>query len=305
LAVGLCGQRTVSSSNSYDLNGRRVEGVTASEQNAGGSSERSLTVTNLNGQSVPVEKSEERVLVDSGNLRVVERVIRRYDANGRPGPTERVRIEERKGSAGAATILTTIHRADLNGREQLVEKSTTSLSESGGVKTSNSVVERPTLNGSLEILEKKSELIRDDGPGRSSREAATFRRDANGHFAQTGREVMETVKENGRTVENAAVYQATTGSALQLVRQTVSRGSRDASGAGRTEVEVYVADQAGKASGAREERLRLREQQVIEKIAVPGGAVETISVRTPAEPGSSTSGAYRKVEERRCSGECK
>ena len=63
--------------------------------------QRSQITRDINGRTVPVESTEERVLSDSGSSRVIERIIKRYDANGNPGPPERVRIEETKEPDGS------------------------------------------------------------------------------------------------------------------------------------------------------------------------------------------------------------
>ena len=44
---------------------------------------------------------EERVLSEGPDGRVVERTIRRYSQDGRPGQTERIRIEERLAKASS------------------------------------------------------------------------------------------------------------------------------------------------------------------------------------------------------------
>src|SRR3954464_6815004 len=97
-------QQSVISTRTYDLNGRPVSGVSSVQSNGS----RSQITRDVNGRTVPVETAEERVVSDSGSSRIIERTIKRYDANGNPGPPERVRIEETKEPDGTVRTSTAV-----------------------------------------------------------------------------------------------------------------------------------------------------------------------------------------------------
>ena len=110
-----------------------------------------------------MESASERVVSDSGGVKVVERTIKRYDANGTPGPAERLTIEERKQPDGSLLTSTTVSRGTINGNFQLAERST-SISRTNGNRTETSTsLERPTLNGSFDLVEKSEQTVVTDG----------------------------------------------------------------------------------------------------------------------------------------------
>ena len=113
-------QRTNEAGFMYDINGRRVPAPSSSRSN-GSSAEQTQDV---NGRVAALEKSDEKILVDTKTEKVTERTIRPYDQNGNPGPIEKVRIEETKAADGSTNTLTTVMRGDLNGNLSLFEKST-------------------------------------------------------------------------------------------------------------------------------------------------------------------------------------
>src|SRR5829696_5395494 len=69
---------------SVDANGNRVEGprYTAVESPSG--SQKVETLRSINGRMVPVQASEDKVLQQDSQRKIVERMIRKYDANGNP-----------------------------------------------------------------------------------------------------------------------------------------------------------------------------------------------------------------------------
>src|SRR5260370_33159325 len=87
-----------------DASGRRVEGpgYTAIESLQG--SQRQETAQSINGRMVPIQSAEDRVLRQDAQRKEVERIIRKYDATGNPGPPMKLRIEETRNSDGSPTI---------------------------------------------------------------------------------------------------------------------------------------------------------------------------------------------------------
>ncbi len=291
-------QQTASSTVNFDINGRRVEGASSLVNQSPGSAERIETVRNVNGRNVPVESVEDKVVSDSGGVKVIERVVKRYDASGRPGPAERVHIEERKNADGSVNTATSVMRADLNGRYSVAERSVTDSRKVGDTVNSNTVVERPTLNGSLEVVERKEVTKRESADGSVSESSSLSQRDTNGRFGELAKQVVEKTVANGRTVENVATYQAGAGG-MQLIRQTVSK---EVAGSNQKEVDVFEIGQAGRVGDTKP---TLREQRVIEKTMTPTGAVESISVRRPLASDPNRLGNSQKVEEIICTGKCK
>ena len=300
LSVSLLAQRTNSTA-TYDVNGNKVEGARFSEVRLpDGGTDRRETVQNINGQRVPIQTVDEKVVSDRGGVRVVERVVKKFDASGSAGAPERVRIEERKNPDGSTTTSTSVLRADINGNYAVAERAATITRKSGNTTSSETTVERPTLNGSLELIEKKQETTRELSPGNIERTAVRSARDTNGRFSEIGKEVVEVKKTGDSTVENAAVYESTNGQ-LELVRQKVSRSTKRGQDED-TVVDVFVANAPGQAGSTKPQLLQ---RQVVEKQMTANGAVETISVQRPYGGDSNRLGPAQKVEETVCTGKCK
>ena len=124
---------------SIDTSGHRVEGsqYTVVESPAG--SQRVESLRSINGRMVPLQGSEDRVLRQDAQGKVVERTVLRYDANGTPGPPVKVRIEEKKNPDGSTTIQSTAYESDLNGNPRLFERSTTEIRKGAENRTSTMI----------------------------------------------------------------------------------------------------------------------------------------------------------------------
>jgi hypothetical protein len=280
-------QPSVSSTRTYDVNGRPVEGVRTVQTNGS----RSQITRDVNGRAVPVESVEERVVSESGGTRVIERVIRRYDPNGAPGPAERLRIEEQKHADGTVKTLTTVTRGDINGNFQVAERSSTLTRVAGERTESTTSVERPTLNGAFELYERRDEAITKSG-AKTTENATTYRKDPNGRLSEVVRKTREALAVNDVVNENVAEYESASTGQMRLARQSTARVEPG----GSREVTVYVPNAEGK--------MTLFQQQSIQKKETPGGAVETTIVRLadPNNPGRL--GPARKAEETVCTGDC-
>jgi hypothetical protein len=291
-------QQSRMTSRTYDINGPGIDNVTSFVNRSPGSVERIETVRNLDGRRIPVESVEDKVVSESGGVKIIERLVKRYDANGRPGPPEKVHIEESKNADGSVNTAISIMRADINGTYTVAERSLTDSKKSGDTTTSTTVIQRPTVNGSLEVVEKK-ELVKRESPGGSeSQNLTVLQRDMNGRFDETAKQVLEKTVVNGRTLENVATYEATNGQ-MQLIRQTVSQ---EVTGSNQKEVDVFEVGQAGRAGDSRPQ---LRERKLIEKTPTANGAVERISLRRPLESDPNRLGDAQKVGEVICTGKCK
>lgn len=302
LMMTCCALAWAQTSYTYDINGRRVEGPRAISGKLDGGSYKVESARSINGRMTPLEQVEERVIEQDGSKSVVERLIRRYDPNGNPGQADKIRIEERKNPDGTTATETLTWRADVNGRLQLAERARGETRPAGDAVTSDLSIERPALNGAFEIVEKRSATERKTVQG-VRQETVTWRRDAGGRFGEALRQVTEKTEQDGRATENQAQYEPGPAGRLELTSQTVSRSAKNADGSERTELEVYRVWVPGRPVA---EAPRLIEQQLVERRpGADGTVVESVSVRRPAPDGSPPSGAYRKIGERVCAGECK
>jgi hypothetical protein len=304
LALAFGQQSSTSTVVTYDVNGHPVTGPQTRVTRTASGFQRTETVVNINGRMVPIQSVEERVVSEGGGTRVVERMVRRYDPNGNPGPPERVRIEEQKRPDGSLNVQTSVFRADLNGNQQLAERSQAEIRKEGSVTRETVTTERPTANGSMEVVERRNSTTRESN-GAANQEALIYRRDLNGGFSVVARETVERAERNGQTIENAARYEATNGS-LQLVQQTVSRTTKVPGSAGETqEIEVYTSSQPGRADAGAGTARYLKEQRLVERRPGSGNSVvESVSVRRPSDADPSRLGPYQKVQETVCTGKC-
>lgn len=261
------------------------------------------TVQNVNGREIPVQTVEEKVIAKGPGLEVIERTIRRFDANGRPGPPEKQRIESRTGPSDVTEVTTTVWRGDINSNLQLAERSLAVTRKSGENAETTVVVERPASDGRFEAFERKEQSRLATGKDRVFENSATQRRDVNGRWVDVARATREESRAGATTVENEAQYEAATTGGMRLVRQTVSRTTATPSGTSTTETDIYLPSLAGRAP-APGESPKLARQQIVEYTPTPGGAVETVSVRfvDPSSPGEL--GRASKVEEITCKGDC-
>ena len=297
-----CALAWAQASYTYDINGRRVEGPRAVSGKLDGGSYRIESAPSINGRVTPLERVEERVIEQDGSRRVVERLIRRYDPNGNPGLTDKIRIEERKNPDGATSTETLTWREDINGRLQLAERARGETRPAGDAVSSDLSIERPSLNGAFETVEKRSAAERKTGQS-VHQETVTWRRDAGGRLSEALRQVTERTEQNGRATENQAEYEPGPAGKLELTSQTVSRSVKNADGSERTELDVYRVWVPGRPVA---DQPRLIEQQLVERRpGADGTVVESVSVRRPAPDGSKPSGAYQRIGERVCAGECK
>lgn len=297
-------QSKQSTTYTYDVNGRRIASAEASSASANGGSTRTERIQSINGKTVPLETVEETVLSDGPSGRVVERLVRRFDATGRPGAPEKVRVEERKNADGSSTVETTTWQGDLNARFQLHEKTRTHTAKTGDVQRSETAVERPTVGGSLELIERRL-AVETGKPEYLDTEATTWRKSQNGGFYEAARELIQKRVDGAQTAETATRYNAANSGKLEFAGRTVSRLEKRADGSETQVVDVYGAVLQGRTIEGYGGGARLREQQVIERApGAEGSVIETFSVRRPSLDGSAQLGALQKISETRCTGDC-
>lgn len=298
LAVGLYAQQSSTTTYTYDVNGRAHNAVSLTQGAAPGAAEKRQTTQNVNGRQVPIDDIEEKVISDDGKVRVVERLFKQYDANGRPGPPEKSRIETRKNSDGSTSVATLTYKADINGRLNVAERSVAQITKTADATTTSTMVERPDLNGGLALYEKREELRRDGNNGAYSESTTTLRPDGNGRLSEIAKTSVEKKVEGGAMVENAARYELGA-----LVKQTSARTVKTGAGE-QTVLDVFVAEEAGKVRSARETAPKLRERQIIDKSVTGSGSTETVSVQLPSPNDPGRLSNPKVVEQIVCTGKC-
>jgi len=234
----------------------------------------------------------------------VETLVRTYDQAGNPTQPVKQVLDERKQPDGSSTTQIATYRADLNGKMQLLQKSVTEIRKSGSSETSETLLQRPSVNGSLETVEKQSTVKSNQSGGNYQKETITYQRDGNGNFALTVKQVIDHSQDGGVATENAARYEVIDGR-LQLYSQTVSKVVTRPDGSKDAEVSLFAPNTLGTVDTGGSQKLKLREQQIIEKRPGPGGTVvETVSVRRPSLSDQTVLGPTKQISETICKGKC-
>jgi hypothetical protein len=278
-----------------DASGRRVEGpnYTAIESLQG--SQRVETAQSINGRMVPIQAAEDRVLRQDSRGKEVERILRKYDANGNPGPPIKVHIEEIKNPDGSTTIRSTSYQADLNGNLKLFERATTEIRKGAATETTTTV-ERATLNGSLQLAERSTSIERKTASG-AQIDSTIYLRDLNGNLMPLMQDVKQISKSGTEETTDAAHYVLDLNGKPTLASRAIDRVRTNPDGSQVSDTDVYSKFSAGKSGDANADVPRLQEQVRRERTPGPGGSViETTSVRARL-PDSSSFGAYEKTSQ--------
>ena len=292
--TALAQQASVSVPVSRDINGYRTttgpEVVSTRTRNA---SETTEKLQSINGRLVPIEKVDEKVVRDDGSVRIVERVIRRYDQTGNPAGMEKVVVEEQKSAHGSSTVNTTTYRSDVNGSMQVAERAVTRSEKSGNTTTSDTVVERPTISGGFDTVEKRSDsTVKQDNSYQEN--AVIYRKDANGSFYPAVRRVTDHSESNGRSSDNTAEYEIGPSGGLELHGQTVAESVKRPDGSTEIQVDIFRRNVPGVVNDGR--GLKLQERQLVERRAGRGNeVVETVSARRPTVSDPNTLGPATQI----------
>jgi len=289
----------VSTSYSTDVNGNRVAGPSTVSTDG----QHTQITRSINGRQVPVEQTEQRVLRETPNGRVVEKITKHFDPNGGVGSTERTVIEEEKLANGSVTHSTT-YRSDLNGRMHESERRTVESHTQGSTTTTQSEIARPDLNGSLQVAEKRA-VTSETANNTTHTDETVYRRSENGSFYPAVRDVTEKTQNGLQVAEKSAHYEQRDNQQLQLMGQTVSTTVQRPDGSSVAEVSLYGASAGDAKVHDSQSGLHLREQQTVEHIVGPGGSVtEVVTARRPSISDPGRLGDPRKVSETVCTGKC-
>jgi hypothetical protein len=297
-AVTLAGAQSVSSTYTTDINGRPVagDGVVSND------GKHTETRQSINGRTVPLEQSDERVLSETPSGRVTEKIVRKFDPDGHLISTERVLTEEQKRPTGSV-VNTTTFRSDINGAMHQEERKLVETDKHGATTDTNTVIERPTLNG-FETVEKRAEVSQTSGDTTHSDETV-YRISQSGGFHPAIRKVTDITQSGAQTVEKSALYEPLANvSTMQLTRQTVSTTTTRPDGSSVDQINYYGAAVPGNVRDPNAAP-QLYEQDVIERKPGAGGTVtESLTARRALMADPDHLGAPIKVSETVCTGKC-
>jgi hypothetical protein len=298
-AATLAAQQTAGQSSVYsvDFNGNRIAGPTYSYTETPQGNQRVETASTINGRLAPIQSTEDKVLQQDAQTKVVERVIRKYDATGVPGQPITIRIEEKKNSDGSTSVQTTAYQTDINGNKQLFERSTSQTRPGAGATETSTTVERVTLNGGLQAVERDSKVERKTGDA-TKVESTTYRRDVSGNFTPFAQSVTQTSKTGGTETSDATHYALGPDGKLTVASREIDHVVTKPDGSKVVDSDVYSRVSAGHIEDINSSEPRLQQQVHKELMPGPGGVtIETTSVRARLANDSARFGAYEKVSQ--------
>ncbi len=284
-----------------DINGNRVADGPAEVVTKGGTTQLSRSI---NGQIVPLEKTQERVIQEDANGKTVERLIQRYDPTGTSMTPVKEIIQEQNKPGGGSVTTRTVYAGDVNGNLQLQQRSVTQTQKAGDSVSSETTVERPNINGGFEPMSRQvGETIKNGDNYQES--STTYRPDGNGGFVPAVKISKSVTKTNGRTTENAAEYEIGPTGELTLHSQKVQSTVKGPDGSEDVQVQIYGQSVPGVAGSFDPSKLKLTEEQHIERKRTSGDTVvETVEVQRPTLADPSQLGPPKQISETICKGKC-
>ena len=300
ITVGVLSAQSTSATYTTDINGNRVAGGAVVSADGVTTDVRQ----SINGREVPLEQVQTKVLSQSGNTKVTERIVRHYGANGQVVATDRVVTEETKTGEGESIVHATTYRSDVSGNMNEAERKTVETRKNGAATVTDTAVEKKDLNGSFSVAEKRNAMTEPTADGSRGSETVMLR-DANGNLHEAQRSSTIETKSGNQTVTNTAIYEPTVDNgSLALTRQQVIKSTANPDGSSTQEVETF-----GRASDGRAHEAgaapALTEKRTIERQKGPGDAiVETQTVQLPNVNDPGRLEPARKVSETICRGEC-
>jgi hypothetical protein len=299
LAATLAFGQSVVTTYSTDVNGNRVAGSSIVSNDG----QHTQVTRSIDGRQVPAEQTQERVISEGPNGRVVEKIIKRFDQNGMLASTDRTVTEEQKLPNGSVTRSTT-YRGDVNGQMHEAERKVVEVHTQGSTVSTQTEIARPDPSGSFQTDEKQSSTSETAGNATHTDETV-YRRSENGSFYPAVRDVSDTTRNGPRVVEKSAHYEQRDNQQLQLTGQTVSTTVKQPNGGSVSEVSLYGANAEDGRAHDNQSGLHLKEQQTVERIPGPGGSLtETVTARRPTVSDPGRLGPARTISETICTGKC-
>jgi len=286
-----------------DINGNRVAATVSAASATAAATEHTEFSQSINGRRVPLEQDEERVLSNTADGKVTEKIVRKYDPTGNLVSTERVVKEEQKHAGGSATTRATTYLPDVNGNMAEAERRTSESQTQGTTTTTNTVVERPTVNGAFETVEKRDAITTVTGDDTKESETV-YRRSTNGDLYEAQRQSRDTQKSGNKTVDNVAIYTPSDNGEMKLLQQNLSTTTKNPDGSEITERSLYSRSVLG-STEATDSPQHLYEQQTVERTQDSNGTVvETTTVRRPTASDPDRLGEPRQISQVVCTGKC-
>jgi hypothetical protein len=281
-----------------DIEGNRVAASTTSSSDH----TRTQQGQSINGGTVPLEKTEERVLHEDASGKVTERIVKKFNATGELASTERTVTDERKTAAGS-TVQQTTWRSDVNGNLNEAERRSTDTRINGTNSNTDVVVARPNINGNLETTEKRSIVTTGPEDNKQTNESV-YRPNPNGEMAEALRQVTVSTKNGDKTTDHTSYYEPGLTGTLDLTRQSVSTTTKLPDGSESKEVDLYGRSAYGVAREPGAPQQVIERQLITRQKNADGSVVETLSVRRPTVSDPTQLGSVQKISETVCTGKC-
>jgi hypothetical protein len=295
------GQSAATTIYTSDLNGER-QAATSVTTSAPGETTRTELSQSLNGRTVPLEQTEERVLRKDASGSLTEKIVRKYDPAGRLMSTQRTVTEEQIKPGGASTITAKTYGTDLNGDQHETERRVSNVQVSGSNRTEDTSIQRPSINGSFETAEKRATVSAGDDNNKTTTE--TVYRAGPGGFAEALKTVTTSTKSGDTTVEHTAEYEPLSYGQLQLHGQTVATTTKQPDGSEITQLNIYANSADGTVQQAGSPQ-QVKEQQIITRHkAADGSVIQRVSVRRPTLDNPNHLGSAQQISETVCTGKC-
>jgi hypothetical protein len=298
-AATLAFSQSATTSYSTDINGNRVAGPSTVSIDG----QHTQIIQSINGHKVPMEQTDEKILSQTPNGRVVEKITKRFDPQGNLAETNRTVTEEEKLSDGSRSH-STLYRGDINGQFHEAERVTVESHTQGSTQNTQTELVRPDLSGSFQVMEKKSQVTETANKNVHTDET-TYRRGQDGGFYPAVRDISDTTQSGQQMVTKAAHYENGGASQLQLRAQTETTTVKRPDGTTVSEVSLYGIN--GDDGRARENGAapHLREKQTVELIPGPGGSMtQVVTAQRPSISDPERMGPVTKISETVCTGKC-
>jgi len=292
------GQESSSTLYTTDINGH----VIPEAQYVARDGDKTQLNQSINGRQVPLQGSETRVLTDEPNHRVIETIVRKYDATGQLAATERTVTDETKTPAGS-TIHASVFSSDVNGHMQETERRVIETQKQDSTTTADVTISRPGLSGSFDTAEKRQVVT--TAQGNTIRETESIQRPSgNGsQFSEAARQVREETKSGDKTSSSTALYELDYQGKMALSLQNVATTTKTGPDTQVTELNTYAPSAYGIAREA-QGGPQLREQQTIERSERNGVVTETTVVRRPTLANPNRLGDPSAISTLVCTGKC-
>ena len=296
------GQSTTVSIN-VDINGVRVASAPTLSPQTGEKSEYSQSI---NGQLIPQEQTETRVLSENPIEKVSEAWLRKFDNNGQLLSTERTLTTERKTADGGTSTTESVYRTDPNGAMTEKERRTIETRrQDAKTRATEVTIACAGNNGGFETIEQHkivttTEKISADKSTEHNDEII-YQRSSNGGLVANRRTVTESQKSGDKTEASVAKYEGDNTGRLTLRQQETSTAVAAKDGKLMVERNLYaVAPEGSLDSGTP----KLMEAQTIVRTPNANGVTETVSVRRASLEDSGSLGPPTQLSETVCTGKC-